>query len=58
MDLEDWKVVEKSLLDKNEAYRAALLIRLDQSKLPKAIQVEAISSEKWNLTSEKFEWTL
>ena len=58
VDLEDWKVVEKSLLDKNEAYRAALLIRLDQSKLPKAIQVEAISSEKWNLTSEKYEWTL
>ena len=58
VDLEDWKVVEKSLLDKNEVYRAALLIRLDQSKLPKAIQVEAISSEKWNLTSEKYEWTL
>ena len=58
VDLEDWKVIEKSLLDKNEAYRAALLIRLDQSKLPKAIQVEAISSEKWNLTSEKYEWTL
>ena len=58
VNLEDWKVIEKSLLDKNEAYRAALLIRLDQSKLPKAIQVEAISSEKWNLTSEKYEWTL
>ena len=58
VDLEDWKVVEKLLLDKNEVYRAALLIRLDQSKLPKAIQVEAISSEKWNLTSEKYEWTL
>ena len=58
VNLEDWKVIEKSLLDKNEAYRAALLIRLDQSKLPKAIQVEAIGSEKWNLTSEKFEWAL
>ena len=54
----EWKVVEKSLLEKDEPYRAALLIRLDQSKLPKAIQVDAIGSEKWNLTSEKFEWTL
>jgi hypothetical protein len=54
----DWKVVEKSLLEKDEPYRAALLIRLDQSKLPKAIQVDAIGSEKWNLSSEKFEWAL
>lgn len=54
----EWKVAEKSLLEKNEVYMAALLIRLDQSKLPKAIQVDAIGSEKWNLTSEKFEWNL
>jgi hypothetical protein len=54
----DWKVVEKTLLEKNEAYNAALLIRLDQTKLPKAIQVDTIASEKWNLTSQKFEWAL
>jgi Domain of unknown function (DUF4390) len=57
-ELSDWKVAEKSLLAKNEVYNAALLIRLDQSKLPKAIQVDTISTEKWNLTSQKFEWTL
>jgi Domain of unknown function (DUF4390) len=56
--LSEWKVVDKSLLEKGEVYNAALLIRLDQSKLPKAIQVDAISSEKWNLASEKFEWHL
>lgn len=56
--LSEWKVVDKSLLEKGELYRAALLIRLDQNKLPKAIQVDAIGSEKWNLTSEKFEWDL
>ena len=56
--LNDWKVAEKSLLEKNEVYNAALLIRLDQSKLPKAIQVDTIASEKWNLSSQKFEWTL
>ena len=54
----EWKVAEKSLLEKGEAYNAALLIRLDQSKLPKAIQVDAIGSEKWNVSSEKFEWAL
>jgi hypothetical protein len=58
VELGDWKVAEKSTLAKNEVYNAALLIRLDQSKLPKAIQVDTIASEKWNLTSQKFEWTL
>jgi hypothetical protein len=57
-ELSNWKVVEKSLLAKNEVYNAALLIRLDQTKLPKAIQVDTIASEKWNLTSQKFEWAL
>ena len=56
--ISEWKVVDKSLLEKGELYRAALLFRLDQNKLPKAIQVDAIGSEKWNLTSEKFEWDL
>ncbi|MGB7815332.1 MAG: DUF4390 domain-containing protein [Methylotenera sp.] len=56
--LNEWKVVEKSLLEKGETYKAALLIRLDQTKLPKAIQVDTIGSEKWNLSSQKFEWSL
>lgn len=58
VELSDWKVADKSLLEKNEVYNAALLIRLDQTKLPKAIQVDTIASEKWNLSSQKFEWML
>jgi Domain of unknown function (DUF4390) len=53
-----WRVLNKSMVEKNEAYNAALLMRLDQTKLPKAIQVEAIGSEKWSLSSTKFEWSL
>lgn len=56
--VKDWKVVEKSQLEKNEVYKAAVQIHLDQKKLPKAIQVDTIASEKWNLTSQKFEWPL
>ncbi len=56
--LNDWKVVDKSALEKSEIYKAALLIRLDQTKLPKAIQVDTIASEKWNISSQKFEWVL
>ena len=58
MVIDDWKVLDKAQIEKNEPYNAALLVRLDQTKLPKAIQVDAISSEKWNLTSQKFEWSL
>ena len=56
--LNDWKVVDKSALEKSEIYKAALLIRLDQAKLPKAIQVDSIASEKWSISSQKFEWVL
>jgi Domain of unknown function (DUF4390) len=55
--LEDWRVFDKSLIEKAGVYNAALLIRLDQTKLPKAIQVDAIGSEKWNLISQKFAWS-
>ena len=58
LEIYNWKVLDKSLIEKGEPYNAALLVRLDQSKLPKAIQVDAIGSEKWNLTSQKYEWPL
>ena len=58
LTLNEWKVVDRALLEKPDVYKAALLIRLDQTKLPKAIQVDAIASEKWSLSSQKFEWTL
>ncbi len=58
MQIRDWRVVDKAQLEKVEHYKAALLVRLDQSKLPKAIQVDAIGTEKWNLNSGKFEWDL
>lgn len=54
--LQNWKVVEKTLIEKGEPYKAALLIRLDKTKLPKAIQVDTLATEKWNLVSQKFEW--
>lgn len=55
--LQGWKVVEKDLIEKDEPYKAALLMRLDKTKLPKAIQVDTLATEKWNLVSQKFEWT-
>ena len=57
MHIDGWKVVSKSLLENGETYQAALLMRLDKAKLPKAIQVDAISSENWNLASEIYSWS-
>lgn len=56
--IDDWKVLEKAQLEKGATYKAVLLVRLDQSKLPKALQVDAIGSESWDLKSQKFEWDL
>ena len=55
--LRDWKVFDKSLLKADESYDAALRIRLDQSKLPKPIQVDALGSEQWNMISQRYRWT-
>jgi hypothetical protein len=55
--IKDWVVVDKRLLKKGEAYQAAIRMRLDQSRLPKPLQVEAAGSEDWAIVSERFRWT-
>lgn len=55
--LRDWQVLDKSLLKKGEVYHAALRVRLDQSKLPKPLQVDIIGSESWNMVSQRYRWT-
>jgi hypothetical protein len=52
----EWSVFTKELVKKGGAYQAAILIRLDQSRLPKPLQIEASSSETWNLSSEPYLW--
>jgi hypothetical protein len=54
--LRDWDVLAKSDIVKGENYIANLRFRLDHSRLPKALQVEALSSEKWTLVSERYRW--
>jgi len=58
VQLYDWTVFDRSLIDAEVAYEAMLNVSLDESKLPKAIQVEAIGSKDWSLASEAYEWTL
>lgn len=54
--LRSWTAIDKSVIKKDVPYYAMLRMRLDQSKLPKPLQVSAIGSENWNLISERFRW--
>ena len=55
-NIKAWAVVDKKLLKKGEVYSAAIKVRLDQTKLPKPVQVEAIGSDDWNIASERYRW--
>lgn len=55
-NIHDLKVFTKSEVDKGLVYKAALLMRLDHNKLPKALQVDAISSDEWKMLSQRYEW--
>ena len=56
-NVKSWAVVDKKLLKKGEVYYAAIKVRLDQTKLPKPLQVEAVGSDDWNMASERYRWT-
>jgi hypothetical protein len=54
--ISDLKVFQKSEVEKGERYKAVLLMRLDTKKLPKTLQGEAIGSDDWKMSSQRFEW--
>lgn len=58
VQLYDWKVFDRAAIESDNSYVATLNVKLDQTKLPKALQVEAIGSEGWNISAETFEWLL
>jgi hypothetical protein len=44
-------------VDSERVYIAALRLRLDTSQLPKPLQINALGSRDWNLTSDWYRWT-
>ncbi len=54
--MREWVMFDKRLLEPDEVYYAGLRVRLDHSKLPKPIQVEALGSEPWNMISQRYRW--
>lgn len=45
-------------LKKGNRYEARLQMKLDVSQLPKPFQVDALSSNDWNLSSRVFDWKI
>ncbi len=56
-DISNLKVLKKADIEKGGSYKAALLMRLDSKKLPKALQVDALGLDEWKISSQRFEWT-
>jgi hypothetical protein len=44
-------------VDAASVYVAALRLRLDTSQLPKPLQINALGSRDWNLSSDWYRWT-
>jgi hypothetical protein len=49
--------VPSSEVQRGTVYEAALRLRLDTSRLPKPLQIDALASRDWNLTSDWYRWT-
>ncbi len=56
--IKDWPVLDRRVLSKTITYQASLAMHLDVSRLPKPLQINAISSNKWELESTPFEWSM
>lgn len=56
--IRDWRLAPRSMLEKGESYQAALKMHLDLSKLPKALQVDALGESDWALVTPTFNWVL
>ena len=54
--LNHWSVLDKGALKPEEAYQAALQMRLDLSQMPKTFQVSALSNKDWVLASGWWRW--
>lgn len=49
--------MKKDDLDSDTVYNAAVRLRLDTSLLPKPLQIDALGSRDWNLSSDWYRWT-
>ena len=56
--ISDQRVFDEALLDDDRVYEAQIRMRLDNSRLPKPFQIDAIGSDDWEVSSSWFRWTI
>lgn len=56
--IQDFPLLDRSLLAENERYEGALRVRLDIEALPAPLRLLAYLSDDWRLTSEWHAWPL
>ena len=56
--IEGQRIVTDSQLDGDRVYEAEVRMRLDTTRLPKPLQVDALSSDAWEVSSSWFRWTI
>lgn len=52
------RVLEVAELDEERVYEAQVRMRLDTAQLPKPFQIDALSSDRWDVSSAWFRWTI
>jgi hypothetical protein len=52
------RVASVGVMKKEYRYDAALKVKLDVSQLPKPLQMNALASKGWNLSSEPYRWVV
>jgi len=56
--INDQPVFDVSALEDDRVYEAQLRMRLDTSRLPKPLQIDALGSNDWDISSSWFRWTI
>lgn len=56
--IQEWRVVERAQLKKQNSYEARLRMKLDLTQLPKPLQVNALTSKEWIMESDWFRLSL
>jgi hypothetical protein len=55
--LDDWHVFDKKTVQRKYLYQARVRMYLDTSLLPKPLQINAFTSNRWDLDSDWREWS-
>jgi hypothetical protein len=54
--VDGWQVLERRDLKSGKRYEANLRLRLDSARLPKALSIGAVTSDRWELATPWYAW--